>query len=128
VLHSVRTVRAAGYNLQDGDTLHFGHGLSSASLLFQVLPENFDTLHPVARGLADIDTQSVTPHPLTATLFIKELTSSLWAEIPRRAKVATLGLLALFAAIFNEYRTESEFRVVPVTVRPGFANVLKPKL
>jgi S1-C subfamily serine protease len=93
---------AAGYNLQDGDTLHFGHGLSGASLLFQVLPENFDTLHPVARGLADIEssTQSVTPHPLTATLFIKELTSSLWAEIPRRAKVATLGLLALFAAIF----------------------------
>ena len=34
---------AQGYDLQDGDTIHFGHGLSSASILFQVMPENFST-------------------------------------------------------------------------------------
>src|SRR4051812_21469098 len=32
---------AAGHVLHDGDTLHFGHGMSSASVLFQVMPENF---------------------------------------------------------------------------------------
>jgi len=92
---------AAGYNVRDGDTLHFGHGLSGASLLFQVLPENFGSLHPVALESTDIEgvAQSPTPHPLTATLFIKELTSSLWAEIPRRAKITTFALLALFAAL-----------------------------
>jgi S1-C subfamily serine protease len=93
---------AAGYSLRDGDTLHFVYGISGASLLFQVLPENFSGLHPVAKGLADIESpsQTVPPHPLTATLFIKELASSLWEEIPRRAKLATLGLLTLFTLIF----------------------------
>ena len=93
------------FDLHDGDTLHFGHGLSGASLLFQVLPENFNTLEPVApvaRESLEIEglTQAATPHPLTATLFIKELSSSLWAEIPRRAKVITLILVALTAALF----------------------------
>src|SRR5262249_4647528 len=46
---------AAGYNVRDGDTLHFGHGLSGASLLFQVLPENFGSLHPVALESTDIE-------------------------------------------------------------------------
>jgi S1-C subfamily serine protease len=92
----------SGYSLADGDTLHFGQGLSGASLLFQVLPENFNSLHPVARESFDIETaaQAMTPHPLTATLFIKELTSSLWAEIPKRAKITTLALLVLLVAIF----------------------------
>src|SRR5438128_5911083 len=31
----------AGHTLRDGDTIHFGHGLPSVSLLFQVMPENF---------------------------------------------------------------------------------------
>src|SRR5262249_34451864 len=94
---------AAGYNLHDGDTLHFGHGLSGASLLFQVLPENFGSLHRVARGspaFTEGFPQSPTPHPLTAPFFIKELPWSLWAKIPRRAKITTFGLLALFAALF----------------------------
>ena len=90
------------HDLHDGDSLHFGHGLSGATLLFQVLPENFNSLHPATQDPVDIGalSQSLTPHPLTATLFIKELTSSLWAEIPRRAKIATFGIAALFAAIF----------------------------
>src|SRR5262245_35483346 len=59
----------AGHVLHDGDSLHFGHGLSSASVLFQVMPENFAATHPVRRNVGEVDRvsgQSV--HPLTATL------------------------------------------------------------
>src|SRR4030095_5265298 len=85
----------AGHALHDGDTIHFGHGLASASVLFQVMPENFSATHPVRRNIAEVDRvsgQSV--HPLTATLFVKELTASLWAEIPRKAKLTGLTLVA----------------------------------
>jgi S1-C subfamily serine protease len=84
----------AGHTLRDGDTIHFGHGLSSVSLLFQVMPENFSAAHPVRREIAQVDRmtgQSV--HPLTATLFVKELSASLWAEIPRKAKLTGLTLV-----------------------------------
>src|SRR5882724_260566 len=86
---------AAGQPLRDGDTIHFGDGPASASVLFQVMPENFSTTHPVRRNASEIDRvsgQSV--HPLTATLFVKELTASLWAEIPRKAKLTGLTLVA----------------------------------
>src|SRR5438876_3328065 len=69
----------AGQTLRDGDTLHFGIGVASASVLFQVMPENFSSTHLVRRNASDVDRlsgQSV--HPLTATLFVKELTASLW--------------------------------------------------
>ena len=85
----------AGHTLHDGDTIHFGHGLGSASVLFQVMPENFSATHPVRRNVPEVDrvpSQSV--HPLTATLFVKELTASLWAEIPRKAKLTGLTLIA----------------------------------
>lgn len=84
----------AGFDLHDGDTIQVGHGLSSASVLFQVMPENFSAAHPVRRNVAAVDRvsgQSV--HPLTATLFVKELTASLWAEIPRKAKLISLFLV-----------------------------------
>ena len=84
----------AGHTLRDGDTIHFGHGLSSASVLFQVMPENFSATHPARRNVVEVDRvsgQSV--HPLTATLFVKELTASLWTEIPRKAKIT--GLIAV---------------------------------
>jgi S1-C subfamily serine protease len=85
----------AGHSLRDGDTIHFGHGLSGASVLFQVMPENFSTAHPVRRNVAQLDAVSGQPlHPLTAMLFVKELTASLWAEIPRKAKLATLAVVA----------------------------------
>jgi len=42
----------AGYPLHDGDTIHFGHGLASASVLFQVMPQNFSATHPVRRNVA----------------------------------------------------------------------------
>ena len=87
----------AGHALRDGDTVHFGSSDAGASVLFQVMPENFSATHPVRRSETDVDRvagQSV--HPLTATLFVKELTASLWAEIPRKAKLTGL---TLFSAI-----------------------------
>ncbi|MEN3331774.1 MAG: serine protease Do [Blastocatellia bacterium] len=91
----------AGHVLRDGDTLHFGHGLSSASVLFQVMPENFSATTLARRRPVEVEPVATQPvHPLTATLFVKELTASLWAEIPRRAKwfaVALISLLTLLA-------------------------------
>jgi S1-C subfamily serine protease len=90
---------AAGYALQDGDTIDFGRGLSSASLLFQVMPENFSASQIVRRNARAIEQAQPQPvHPLTATLFVKELTASLWAEIPRRVKLiglVTIGVVTL---------------------------------
>jgi serine protease Do len=92
-------VPSAGYEIRDGDTVHFGHGLSSASVLFQVLPENFSSTTIARRGNRPIQQhQGQSVHPLTATLFVKELTASLWAEIPRRAKwiaVITVALVTM---------------------------------
>jgi hypothetical protein len=62
----------AGHTLRDGDTVHFGSIHARASVLFQVVPENFSATHPVRRNVAEVDRvsgQSV--HPLTATLFVK---------------------------------------------------------
>jgi serine protease Do len=90
----------AGHTLRDGDTLHFGHGLSSASILFQVMPENFSATAIARRkneGVENISGQSV--HPLTATLFVKELTASLWAEIPRRAKWVAVAAIAFISLV-----------------------------
>src|SRR5262249_51327133 len=36
---------SADYNLNDGDTLHFAHGLSGASRLFHVRPDNSGSFH-----------------------------------------------------------------------------------
>jgi serine protease Do len=90
----------AGHSLRDGDTIHFGHGLSGASVLFQVMPETFSAAHPVRRNVAQLNQisgQSV--HPLTATLFVKELTASLWAEVPRKAKLAGLTLFTVVSLL-----------------------------
>lgn len=113
-------VAAAGYELHDGDTLQFGEGLSSASVLFQVMPQTFSASAVARRSNNEIEqaaTQSV--HPLTATLFVKELAASLWAEVPRRAKwlgtataaLIIIGVLAflgfgLITLVRNATRTE----------------------
>ncbi len=82
----------AGYPLQDGDVIDFGRGLSSASILFQVMPENFSMSQLVRRNAGAIEQAQPQPvHPLTATLFVKELTASLWAEVPRKVKL--IGLI-----------------------------------
>ena len=90
----------AGHTLRDGDTVHFGRSDAGASVLFQVMLENFSATHPVRRNVAEVDRvsgQSV--HPLTATLFVKELSASLWAEIPRRAKLTGLTLLSAISLL-----------------------------
>jgi S1-C subfamily serine protease len=89
-----------GHILRDGDTIHFGHGLSSASVLFQIMPENFSTSHPARRDAAEVDRGPGQPlHPLTATLFVKELTASLWTEVPRKAKLTGLILLSVISLL-----------------------------
>jgi S1-C subfamily serine protease len=88
----------AGHVLRDGDTLHFGHGLSSASVLFQIMPENFSATAITRRKNEEVENvQGQSVHPLTATLFVKELTASLWAEIPRRAKWIGVALFSFIA-------------------------------
>jgi S1-C subfamily serine protease len=99
---------ASGFPLQDGDSIQFGQGLSSASVLFQVMPEYFASAQLARRTNRALDQPTAHPvHPLTATLFVKELSASLWAEIPRRIKLIALilsglGVLVfLFAVYFN---------------------------
>jgi S1-C subfamily serine protease len=88
----------AGFKLNDGDTVHFGQGLSSASVLFHVMPQNFSAAQIVRRGTGELEQTSTQPvHPLTATLFVKELTASLWAEVPRRAKIIGLSTVTILA-------------------------------
>lgn len=104
---------STGYEVRDGDTIHFGHGLSSASILFQVMPENFSTASLVRHNnriaeAAQASAPAQPVHPLTATLFVKELSASLWAEIPRRVKLVGLAAftiisLALVAIIFSNF-------------------------
>ena len=90
----------AGHPLKDGDTIQLGEGLSSASLLFQVLPHTFHGTQLVTREKRGMDTvQGQSLHPLTATLFVKELVASLWAEIPKKAKTVALVSVTLFVAI-----------------------------
>lgn len=90
--------------LYDGDSIRFGEAGRGVELLFHVLREDFRALQPVPKNQSP--DQSMTPevpatvHPLTATLFVKELATSLWAEVPRRAKVYTLvGAAAVLAGI-----------------------------
>ena len=92
---------SAGHALHDGDMLHFGHGLSAAGVLFQIMPDNFDLAPRKLSEPAELERVAPgPPHPLTATLFVKELASSLWAEIPRGVKfgfLASITILALAA-------------------------------
>src|SRR5262245_10768920 len=90
----------SGHELRDGDTIRFGQGLSSASVLFQVMPENFSTASLAPREAAEADRASAQAvHPLTATLFVKELSASLWAEIPQRAKKISLAVVSVIVGL-----------------------------
>jgi len=92
-----------GHILSDGDTLNFGEEPASAGVLFQVLPSTFSANLPARRTASEAERaqdRTVHPHPLTATLFVKELTASLWAEIPRKAKVIAMACGGLCVAIF----------------------------
>lgn len=79
--------------LYDGDSIRFGEAGKGSELLFHVLREDVKGLAPVPVN-PDVSMTPDVPgnvHPLTAKLFVKELATSLWAEIPRRAKGYTLG-------------------------------------
>ncbi len=80
--------------LRDGDAIRFGKGAKVPELLFHELRQNFNPLHPVRAVPAEASIAPEVPatvHPLTATLFVKELATSLWAEVPSRAKAYTLA-------------------------------------
>jgi serine protease Do len=94
---------ATEHVLRDGDVLRFGQGPSSASVLFQVLPANFHTTHLARRNDRLESTTGQQLHPLTATLFVKELAASLWAEIPLKFKLIGLGLAGLILGLFVTY-------------------------
>lgn len=87
------------FPLHDGDALRFGPSGRGAELLFHLLRQDIQGLAPVPESpetaLAEVPGNV---HPLTATLFVKELATSLWAEIPGRAKAYTLG--SAFAILF----------------------------
>lgn len=87
------------FPLHDGDTLRFGAAGRGTELLFHVLRQDIYGLVPVPEAtetaLAEVPGNV---HPLTATLFVKELATSLWAEVPGRAKAYTLG--SAFAILF----------------------------
>src|SRR6185369_1974813 len=69
------------FTLHDGDTLRFGAPGRGSELLFHLLRQDIYGLHPVPKN----PETSMTPelaqnvHPLTATLFVKELATSLWS-------------------------------------------------
>jgi len=93
--------------LRNGDILEFCNDEFGEKLLFQTLPEDFDSLHLVRKR--DMDSLKTAGHeqihPLTATLFVKELARSLWTEIPSRSKttgalIATAVLLIIISTIY----------------------------
>jgi S1-C subfamily serine protease len=60
------------------------------------MPETFSTGPLALRETSEMGAAAERPvHPLTATLFVKELTASLWAEIPRRAKYLAIAAVTL---------------------------------
>jgi S1-C subfamily serine protease len=96
---------ATSVALYDGDSIRFGEPGTGPELLFHVLRDDFRSLQPVPKNpdvsLAPDGPASV--HPLTATLFVKELATSLWAEVPRRVKAYSVFgafAVALFAVLF----------------------------
>lgn len=105
------------FSLHDGDTLRFGPPGRGSELLFHLLRQDFHGLQPVpASPDTAISDLPANVHPLTATLFVKELATSLWAEVPVRARVYTLvgaaALVTLVALVvylnFYQLRTNQE--------------------
>lgn len=82
--------------LRDGDMLEFCTERGGTRILFQILPEDFQALE-LARRTEGLPSNSEAPsqiHPLTATVFVRELARSLWSEIPRRPKIVSIGLVS----------------------------------
>src|SRR5215813_10096400 len=89
--------------VQDGDRLEF-HGPNGKIVFqFQILPEEYQTASLVKQQDQEISASHRQVHPLTATLFVKELARSLWAEVgsPERLRIkAALFIVATLIASF----------------------------
>lgn len=99
-----RAATESGLNpvrLGDGDTIELCTERGGTRILFQILPEDFEALQLARRtgGLPAAPDAPSQIHPLTATVFVRELTRSLWSEIPRRAKIVSIGLFSGVALI-----------------------------
>ncbi len=109
------------FTLHDGDTLRFGAPGRGTELLFHLLRQDIYGLHPVPTNPETSITADVpgNVHPLTATLFVKELATSLWAEVPSRAKAYSLGGLAaiIFLVGLTVYLNFYQLRTINETVR-----------
>jgi S1-C subfamily serine protease len=108
------------FPLHDGDTLRFGPAGRGSELLFHMLRQDIYGLVPVSEtpdtAIAEVPGNV---HPLTATLFVKELATSLWAEVPGRAKAYTLGSVfaILFLVALVIYLNFYQLRSIQETVR-----------
>ncbi|HZS45180.1 MAG TPA: serine protease [Blastocatellia bacterium] len=96
--------------VQDGDRLEF-HGPNGTIVFqFQVLPEEYQTASLVKQPDPEISAAHHQVHPLTATLFVKELVRSLWAEVGSRERFRLKGALLIIATLivavvgFNVYQ------------------------
>jgi S1-C subfamily serine protease len=109
------------FTLHDGDAVRFGPPGRGTELLFHVLRQDIYGLHPVPTTPETAITQDVagTVHPLTATLFVRELATSLWAEIPNRAKAYLIGSIGavVFLVGLVVYLNFYQLRTIQDTVR-----------
>jgi serine protease Do len=117
------TVIAPGetFTLHDGDTIRFGPPGRGTELLFHVLRQDIYGLQPVPVSSETALATDVpgTVHPLTATLFVRELATSLWAEIPNRAKAYIIGSVGavVFLVGLTVYLNFYQLRTIQDTVR-----------
>ena len=107
--------------LHDGDSLRFGVDGAATEVLFHVLRQDIYGLHPVPTN-PDVSIAPNSPanvHPLTATLFVKELATSLWAEVPNRAKAYFMGSAVAIALLLGlvVYLNFYQLRSIQETVR-----------
>jgi len=117
----VATAPGESFVLHDGDSLRFGADGDATELLFHVLRQDIYGLHPVPTN-PDVSIAANSPanvHPLTATLFVKELATSLWAEVPNRAKAYFMGSAVAIALLLGlvVYLNFYQLRSIQETVR-----------
>jgi serine protease Do len=101
--------RDSSTEVVDGDRIEFHGPKGSTVFQFQVLPEEYQTASLVKQD-AEVTASHRQVHPLTATVFVKELARSLWAEVGGRQrlriKVALfiVGTLIVSFIAFNLYQ------------------------
>src|SRR5947207_3161953 len=108
--------RDSSTEVVDGDRIEF-HGPSGTTVFqFQVLPEEYQTATLVKQD-PEITASHRQVHPLTATVIVKELASSLWAEVGSRQRlrikvalfiVVTLVVSFIGMNLYQNYRDRSQ--------------------